>query len=550
MENIVSTKNELFKIAQKSDGIIYGAGEWAENTDAFLESHGIHTEAFCVSDDQEAKAKFATEKPVFHLSDLTAQKDKTVILAISEKWQDEVEAGLLARGFKNVFRLEPSFYYSKLEKDPYVSALRLKNSVLYNRTKGKEEGRETYETHFQELSSRYRKLILRQGFGRTIGGLLLELFFHLHYHEMDPECYYVYQPVNTEPSAERAYKEPNEEAIREYRGDNFEMIHRDTLGFWKYVLSEHGDQVEIDTQFQYDQDIMRPAITRIHEGNFRNNGVDYLIFDNWEQKNGEKELTRMGVEIPYGCVFARDKGYYRAAWDKRDEHIRTMESYRDSDFSKLQGAIRKFLQSGFQSVRVGKAPENPSDIPEVIDYAAKEHSDFMDIYLAHHSRFYFGDHSGVLLFQAFHDAPIAITNYPLITSYDDGTFPFVRERDLIIYHKFYDPALGRLLNLSELLEIEDCSEEEYAYSGSVRVFEKYKEKGIVPIENTPEELTALSEELIERINGSAKYSKEDLELRRRYWNILLAYVEKRKKVFWIDANVGRQFLRENLWLTQ
>lgn len=542
-------ENLLIKKCKNKKVYIYGAGDWAESVYLFLLQHKIIIEGFCVSDGQKKEASFETDLPVYCISEINICKDCFFVVSLAEKWHDSVISVLKAAGVNQYYALSKE-QERELEKIPNVVTGKIISIIVNNKTVDKILNTDyEYEQLFHEITEKYKKIIIRR-IGDTIGGALLSLYYTRYVSDMNADYYYVYMVHCRDYPFTHEFKFPNETLFLKFKGDNYEAINRRSIAFWQFVLRNHIDEIEIDNQYDYAESVMKPVIRLMHDGLFRNNDIEEIDYSKKENEFGATELKRMGVKGKYCCVFVRDSGYYKKTWSTIDKQLEIMDEYRNSDVSLLSDAVSWLLDNDYQAIRLGKYSEQSCHEKCVINYADDYHSDFMDFYLAEHSSFYLGDHSGALFFHAFRNVPIAITNYPLITSYDDGTFPFVRERDLIIYHKFYDPKKKRLLTLSEILEIEDCSDEDYKYSGSVKVFEKYYERGIKPIPNTKEEIRNLASEMIERIEGRAHYSEEDIKLRQKYWDILMPYVKERPKVFWIDAEVGIDFLRNNLWLTK
>ena len=71
--------------------------------------------------------------------------------------------------------------------------------------------------------------------------------------------------------------------------------------------------------------------------------------------------------------------------------------------------------------------------------------------------------------------------------------------------------------------------------------DQYEEHGIQVVENTPEEITDVVEEMDARLNGKWQTTDEDEELQQRFWEVFNhSHLHGS-----ISARVGAVFLRQN-----
>lgn len=526
---------------QAKNLICFGTGDYAEMLCEFLAYNEIIPKMFCVSDGQIIINNTIRGRKVYHVSDLDNSNEYDIIIALSEKWHPDVIKALEKVNCVDALAVT----------DEIGRILRIWSSICSNtieNTLGEYDENE-FERKFQELRVKYHHIEVRRSTGDTIGALILEYIYLSKYKCHKENIFYLYSPSSKEPMRSNTYSYPNRVLYKHFKGLNFSSVHGDSLCFWKYILTKHPDFIEINTNYNYKSNVMEAAIDRMHEHIFTNLGADYFWFDEEEINYAKQQMNNLGIKENFICIYSRDAGYYQATWKNIDEPLRIMDKYRNSSFTNFISAAKYLKNRNVQSVRVGSYPKTNLHETCIIDYAGQAHDDLMDFYLAKKCRFYLGDHSGVILFQALFGTPMAMVNVPNITGYADGTFPFVRERDIIIFHKLWDPQKNRLLNLSEILEIENCYNDDYHYSGNVRIFEKYNELGIVPIENTEDEILALAKEMEAKLNGEDYYTTEDEALQKCYWDILTPHLKKHKRALWYDARVGRDFLRENSWLT-
>ena len=62
----------------------------------------------------------------------------------------------------------------------------------------------------------------------------------------------------------------------------------------------------------------------------------------------------------------------------------------------------------------------------------------------------------------------------------------------------------------------------------------------------------MAHEMLQRLDGTIQYTKEDEERQRRYRELLMRSVYKkgRHDVWYPDCPVGRDFLRQNPWFLE
>ena len=255
----------------------------------------------------------------------------------------------------------------------------------------------------------------------------------------------------------------------------------------------------------------------------------HLSFLPEEQRQGTEALRRLGVRerYPFVCFHASDTAYY--AERGRDTH-----AYRNSDIDTYLPALEALAQRGYALFRMGAVVERRlvTNTPAIIDYASIARTDFLDIFLPAHCRFYFGDGGGLYNVALIFRRPIAIVNY----------LPFEHAVSWNPYDLFIPKALWlrserRLMTVPEILQ-----------SGVGRFTQdhQYAQMGIEVIDNTPEEIAALALEMDARLNGIWQGTAEDEELQRRFWEIFRAYTTVYASCPWrVHRRIGTAFLRQH-----
>ncbi len=252
----------------------------------------------------------------------------------------------------------------------------------------------------------------------------------------------------------------------------------------------------------------------------------HLSFTKEEERRGYAAMRQLGIPegVPFVCFQARDQAYMGQRFPHYPSQVFT---YRNSALLTFLPAADELTRRGYLAVRVGAVVETALNAtnPRVIDYAVRNRTDFLDIFLEAHCRFYLGDTSGIAFLPMIFRRPIALVNFiPLeyVTSWGP--------QDLFIPKRLWLKAERRFLTFPEILE-----------SGVGRLMrsELYERAGLEIVDNTPEEIVALVVEMDERLKGTWQTTEEDEQLQCRFW--ALFQHSPHHKV--IRAHIGAAFLR-------
>lgn len=213
-----------------------------------------------------------------------------------------------------------------------------------------------------------------------------------------------------------------------------------------------------------------------------------LSFTAEEQAKGQSFLLEMGLphDAWFVCMHARDPAYldahrpqYKHLWRSRD--------FRNCSIENFMLAAEYITRQGGYVLRMGATVDRPlpdNNNPMIIDYATHHRSDFMDIFLPANCRFFLGNSSGLFVVSTIFARPIALANNFAVAS-----IPF-RKEDIFITKFLRETASGRILSFSEGLE-----------KGFYSLDTPNIKEGYELVENTPEEILALSQEIIDRLAG-------------------------------------------------
>jgi putative glycosyltransferase (TIGR04372 family) len=253
-----------------------------------------------------------------------------------------------------------------------------------------------------------------------------------------------------------------------------------------------------------------------------------LRFNQDENRQAMHELKTIG--IPEGaefiCFTARDSAYLSSwqpdrQWDYHD--------YRNCSVLNFIPAAEELVKQGYFAIRMGAVVGEAlgASNPMVIDYASEHRTDFLDIYLAANCRFFLTSGTGIDSVATIFRRPVAYANYIPI-----GYFPSWGPDDLFVPKKLWLAEENRFMKFRQVLDW-----------GAQRLgqTQDYQGAGIEPVENTPEEITAVAMEMDERLKGTWRITKEDEELQSRFWSLFKPHELEGVSL----PNVGAEFLRQN-----
>jgi len=255
-----------------------------------------------------------------------------------------------------------------------------------------------------------------------------------------------------------------------------------------------------------------------------------LSFTPDEERRGRRLLKSMGIEdgAPFVCFHARDPVYLDSVHAYASRREWSTHDYRDCEIENYLPAARTLVEKGLTAVRMGhlvaKRLDTPS--PGIVAYAERHRTDFGDIYLSARCKFFLGNTAGIFCVAQIFDVPIAAANFTPL-----GTVPLSR-RDIFTPKLYRRASSGDPIPFRELVD----SGADRWYQGS-----RYAEAGIVPIENTAEEILELALEMNDRLDGAWKPAPEDEELQERY----RALFPKGHRIHGFPCRVGAAFLRRH-----
>lgn len=255
----------------------------------------------------------------------------------------------------------------------------------------------------------------------------------------------------------------------------------------------------------------------------------HLKFLPQEEELGKVELNKLGIPdgSPFVCFHARDSAYLDTMLLRKRDW--SYHDFRDSNIHNLIPMAEKLTQQGYYAVRMGARVKEALNTTnsKIIDYAINGRTEFLDIYLGAKCSFFICDSAGIYAVPRMFRRPIVFVNYvPLEYVFSSCS------NSLFIPKKLWLKQEHRFLTFQEILSSE---------VGRFLRSEQYKESGIEVIENTPEEITAVTVEMVKRLKGQWQTTTEDERLQQSFWGLFKP--SELNKVFL--SRIGTEFLRQN-----
>ena len=231
-------------------------------------------------------------------------------------------------------------------------------------------------------------------------------------------------------------------------------------------------------------------------------GLDEAFFtlSDHHREMGKQTLKQLGLpeDAWYVTLHVREPGY------RGETRTNSNENFRNANPLDYLKAIEAVTTTGGWVFRMGDPSMTPlPSMPHVIDYAHHEiRCDWMDIFLGATCRFCIGTSSGYFVVSSLFGKPVLLTNCPQSACYYS-----LRNYDIFL------PRLLKNIQTDELVSFE------HYMSPRVGTFfqnKHYGEDGLCWVENTPEELEAATQNMLERTSNNSSFHKSDDDLQRSF----------------------------------
>lgn len=259
----------------------------------------------------------------------------------------------------------------------------------------------------------------------------------------------------------------------------------------------------------------------------------WLVQKQWEEEGREPllSLSRSDFERGWSCL--EEMGLPKNAWFvclhvREPGYKGDQTAHRNAELNTHLLAVKAIVNNGGWVIRMGDhTMTNLPPMERVIDYAlSKFKSDWMDVFLWSQGKFYLGANSGVYCVHNIFGVPAVMTNaFPLAVR------PFSKH-DIFMPKLYYSELEERYLTFLEALSPH--------FSDVRHNGKKLSSMSIKVMDNTPEEINDLVIEMIERLNGTIKYTKEDNLLQDQF-NALITQSTGYPTP---NSRIGKSFLRK------
>jgi putative glycosyltransferase (TIGR04372 family) len=516
--------------------VCYGAGTYGRFVQQFLQDNNITVKCFLISGTTGEIRKHGI--PVYSICDKVLDLNECgIILSLHEKYQPDVRSCLRKYCIK-----DDTIYNISAEEIKEMMPTELderRNKTLFEVIDKEKKYISKYKKKFLKIQNDYEWVEISYIDAHNIGCFTLWVYFCYQREKKKDKVYYLYYPV-TDNKDRCELTGPNGYLLSKLSIEGMEVISKQNVDFWRCFLHEARKKVVLRNKFQlwgWTADFQEFV-----------NGVNcnkpYINFTKIEIQQGKNELKKMDITGEYVCISARDRAYYVETLQRVDIE-EAMEEYRNSNIQSRCKAIDYLKRRKIQSVRMGATVELNYSKSGIIDYANKYRTEFMDVYLAANCEFFVSDLGGIQTLAMLFSKPMVVLNVPLLTVRCDNIPIYNSEKDISILKKFWDTKNKRYLTIREMLaiEVDGFRHEENI---TMNTFQLYRELGIVPIENTEDEILAVVKEMYERLNGERVYTEKECQLQERYRTIVDSYPKKDNILS--QWRIGTEFLKQNLWL--
>jgi putative glycosyltransferase (TIGR04372 family) len=272
--------------------------------------------------------------------------------------------------------------------------------------------------------------------------------------------------------------------------------------------------------------IVLPSNRPIHEIQVRDKQC--LNFTDREEYLGREYLKSVGLNAQdkFVCLYVRDSKYLNEVTPELGHRDWDYHDYRNASIRNHIDAIERLCEDfGYYVFRIGHLVEEELEVEnsKIIDYAANgDRSDFLDIYLSGKCHFFIAAGGGITAVAQLFRRPIVSVN--IVPVKFCQSYP----PNLFIPKKLWSVERHSFLSMKEM------------YTSDIGDFgfsQDYKQAGIECIENTPNEIAAVVNEMAKRLNGTWVETEEDTKLQELFLDL---FPQQRGY-----SKMGSNFLRDN-----
>jgi len=319
-----------------------------------------------------------------------------------------------------------------------------------------------------------------------------------------------------------------------YKGNDPHVCNKQLLKMWERILRVHPITqyfYNIMNLFSFGKDhtIEPKKFGRDIHGLLEKTPV-HLTFTKKEIIQAKKELLNIGIgeKDKYVLIINRGNRYMAKTFPNLDN---TYNDFRNCNINDFVPMSEKLTRKGYTVLRVGHMTSDliETNNQKIIDYDRRGfRTDLLDIYLGANCRYIVGTDTGYMHVPGYlFRKPTVHVNF----SQFEHLLPWLSSW-LFIFKKYWLKDQKRFMHVGEILK---------SGAGRFNFYKDYKKNGIELINNTPEEITEVVDEMEKRIIGTWEDSEEDNELQKRFWS----HFKSSDYSGIVKGKIGRQFLKDN-----
>ena len=255
----------------------------------------------------------------------------------------------------------------------------------------------------------------------------------------------------------------------------------------------------------------------------------YLQFTEEEVSRAKSEIKKMGMNKndSYVCMLNRSQSYLSKTFPGRNWDY---QAFRNCAIEGYMPAAEEMTKRGHHVIRMGSIVGDlmNTNNPEIIDYAHKGYrTELLDIYLSANCYFIITCSSGLDAVTGVFKRPGVLVNFVHLEYINSW-----QSNHITIFKRYWLKKENRFMSIQEILE---------TGAGRFLRSEQYEDMGIELIDNTPEEIMDVVDEMDKRLKGIWQTNETDEELQSCFWS----FFKSSDLHGVIRSRVGTKFLRQN-----
>lgn len=520
-----------FDQLNKSDNIlIWGAGYHTEEVLRFYKFFFESKNLFIT--DKNKAGNFIEEHKILNSKDIDYNNIDVAII-MSAIYHDEIECSL-----RNEYHYHGSviglysFRRMLLGLSSHNECICHLEDFIYHMENGRKSY--SYDYIFKEKFSKYKKIKLFAWWASSIGESIrfLLTFYDTSFKNKKEDEYYLLIPyIKGKDFANGRFIEIISRTIP--------VVTYDNCHFWKYLIEKYPERFDYESYNDYNG-ILVNVYDQFDERNpggyFRDTKFPIISYTSDEIDTATHKLEQLGIPGDFVCIFARDNAYLKAQYGGS-----YYNDIRNMDIKSFEASEEYLYKNNIKTIRMGKTTDQPIDLPNCIDYAANYHSDFMDLYLLGHCKFYAGSLSGITAISQMQNVPTVLLGVVQLGIHN--SLPY-RSSDIYVPKKIYSHTENRMLTFTEMWDAEISARnlcERY-----------YQDNDLEFIELTQEEIREAIIEMNEKIDGTYIEQEEEKQLLKKYHDLLDGWIKKNgyNYSYFIHINISGSFILKNSFLLE